>query len=253
MKIAIIEDEINAFEHLSRLLQQIDTDIVVDKHCESIKTSVIYLSAQPQIDLIFMDIQLADGLSFDIFDHISLDIPVIFVTAYDTYAIDAFKVHSVDYLLKPIRKEDLQKAIEKFHSFFQGVKSQNISELLESLQLGGLNNKKRCLVKRGNHYEYIDINTIAFVHSQDSITFLYTMDGQRWMYGKTVEQLIQNLSSQMFFQISRRTIVHIQSIKEVHPYMNQRMVVKLHKGLGRDFQLLVSRGRATAFKKWLDK
>ena len=137
MKALIIEDEINAYEYLSRILLQIRSDIIIVKNLESVKDSLNFLKDDTEVDLIFMDIQLSDGLSFEIFDHFRISTPVIFTTAFDQYALDAFKVHSIDYLLKPIDPDDLQKALKKYQDFYSqdhGAEDRRIDQLLQSLK-----------------------------------------------------------------------------------------------------------------------
>ena len=253
MKVVIVEDEINGYEYLVTILQQIDPTIEVIQHIESVKDAVAYFSKPGGADLIFMDIQLADGISFDIFEHVRIDIPVIFTTAYDEYAIQAFKVNSIDYLLKPIHKNHLEQAISKFKISLEKEQSRMPESFLQQMQEQSRKPKSRCLVKRGNHFEYVNVDNIAFVHSEDSITFLHTSEGKRFIYAKTVEQLIAELPQSEFYQISRSTIVNINSIQEIHPFHNQRVLVKLKNGLEKDIQLIVSRGRVSEFKSWVDQ
>ena len=253
MKIAIIEDEINAYEYLVRILSKVESNIQVVKHCETIKASVNYFQSNPDIDLVLMDIQLADGISFEIFNHTKIEAPIIFITAFDNYAIDAFKLNSIDYLLKPVDEEDLSRALSKYHQYFDEPQI-NINSLIESIQTGRpAKRKHRFLVKKGNHFEYIDVQDVALVASEDSITFLFSIDGHRHIYSKTLEYLIAELPEDHFFQISRNAIVHIRSIKEIHPFHNQRLLVKLDNKLERELQLIVSRGRVSNFKEWVDQ
>lgn len=254
MNVAIIEDEINAYEYLVSVLHKLDPQIHVVQHCESIKSSVNYLQGQPALDLILLDVQLADGISFEIFNYLSIDTPIIFITAYDTYAIDAFKVNSVDYLLKPISMGELQKALDKYGKRYNKYGHEHLDQLLETIKAKeGNKTKHRFLIKKGNHYEYISAQQLAFVLSEDSITFLFTQDGNRYIYNKSIEQLSEELSSECFFQLSRHSIIHVSSIKEIHPYHNQRLLVVLNNNLHRHYQLVVSRSRVTAFKEWVDQ
>lgn len=255
MNVLIVEDEINAFEYLQTILLSIDSDIKILDNLDSVQATLNYLqNQQDQVDLIFLDIQLSDGLSFEIFNHIDIDIPIIFTTAYDQYALDAFKVHSIDYLLKPIHKDELKAAVVKYKKLYaqedSRVNTSQFNSFLENLQK---RKKNRCLVKRGGHYEYVDVNNIAYVNSADSMTFLHTDDGQRHIYSKPVESLYQELDPERFFQISRSQIVHINSVKEIHPYLNQRLKVLLNKPVKDNLEFVVSRNRITEFKNWLDQ
>jgi len=254
MKIAIIEDEINAYEYLVRIVAKVDPNIEIVQHCESIKSSVNYFQSNPEVDLVLMDIQLADGISFEIFNHTKIEVPIVFITAYDAYAIEAFKVNSIDYLLKPIDADDLKRSLEKYHKLFDADRTSNISSLIDSIRKDGTPKKKnRFLVKKGSHFEYIDVKDVALVMSEDSITFLFSTDGMRHIYSKTLENLMDELPEDYFFQISRNAIVHIHAVHEIHPFHNQRLVVKLKNKLERDLQLIVSRGRVTGFKNWVDQ
>jgi len=182
MRVVIVEDEINAFEYLKSSLEKIEPGIEVVAHLESVKSSVNFFKDHHDFDLIFMDIQIADGLSFEIFNHVPLEKPVIFTTAYDQYAIEAFKVHSVDYLLKPIHKNDLSKSLNKFKAIFQNTKGNSSDVLIKMMNQLNKKKKNRCLVKKGGHFEYVNVDDIAYVISEDSITFLYTFEGKRHMY-----------------------------------------------------------------------
>lgn len=155
MNVAIIEDEINAYEYLATTLRRIDPSIHIDAHHDSIYGTLTYLSTQPKLDLIFLDIQLADGMSFEIFSHVDVEVPIIFTTAYDQYAVDAFKLHSVDYLLKPIHSDELRSALDKYHRHYEGKKEggPDLSGVLDALKDLRRTVKKRCLVRRGNHFE----------------------------------------------------------------------------------------------------
>lgn len=251
MKVIIIEDEINAFEYLKSILLKIDKEIEILEHLDSVQDSVNYLSQAPSPDLIFLDIQLADGLSFEIFNHVKISAPIIFTTAFDQYAIDAFKFNSIDYLLKPIHLDDLKKALDKYkdHHARQEV---DLSSQLKTL-LGDFNRKKknRCLVKRGNHFEFVDVVDIAFVHSEESITFLHTKDNRRHIYADTVEGLMSSLDPYEFFQINRHQIIRISSIQKIHPHFNQRLKLELNLPSG-EIEFLVSRSKLKLFKAWVD-
>ena len=179
MNILSIEDEINAFEYLKSMLYKINPGIKSLTNIDSVQGSLNYLSNhQDSLDLIFMDIQLADGLSFEIFNHIDINKPIIFTTAYDQYALDAFKVYSVDYLLKPIHIDDLRSAYQKFKQLYTNQVS-DTDKLKEMILSINKPKKNRCLVKRGGHYEYVDVKDIAYVNSEDSMTFLHTTARQR--------------------------------------------------------------------------
>ena len=253
MRVVIVEDEINAYEYLSLLLGKLDDEIEVVAHHDSIYSAVNFFKSQPQLDLIFMDIQIADGLSFEIFDHVTIDKPVIFTTAFDEYAVEAFKVHSVDYLLKPISLDDLRRSIDKFKRLHSGESRFSAStDLSDMIQKMTRPKKNRCLVKKGGHFEYVNVNDIAFVRSEDSMTFLFTQNGDRFIYSKTVEQLFNELDDREFYQINRSQIVSAKAIKEIHPFLNQRLKLLLNTPRTEDFDFIVSRQRMASFKEWMD-
>ncbi|MEZ5042298.1 MAG: LytTR family DNA-binding domain-containing protein [Saprospiraceae bacterium] len=251
MNALIIEDEINAFEYLKALLQKIEPSASILAHLDSVEDSINWLFKNEAPDLLFMDIQLADGLCFEIFNHVEVKTPIIFTTAFDQYAIEAFKVNSIDYLLKPINPEDLAQALQKFNSQ-QGHLKTHLNQQLQSV-FANLNKQKkhRCLVKRANHFEFIEVVDIAFVYSENSITFLHTFDGKRHLYNNTVEGLVKTLDETLFFQISRNQIVNINAIQKIHPYFNQRLKLEL-KLPAEGFDFLVSRSKISQFKEWID-
>lgn len=251
MKTIIIEDEINAFEYLQTILKKLKPNLNVLCQLESVEDSVNWLHQNEHPDLIFMDIQLSDGLSFEIFKHVPIQCPIIFTTAYDQYAIDAFKVNSIDYLLKPIHINDLEKALDKFARQHQ-IKSNLSAKLDEVFQRLNTNKKHRCLIKKGNHFEFINISDIAYVNSSDGLTFLYTYQGKQHLYTNTIEGFFALLDSAVFFQINRGQIININAIQRIHPYFNQRMKVELQIPT-KDIDLIVSRSKVPSFKTWIDQ
>ncbi len=251
MKILIVEDEINAFLYLENITKKVRPEAEIVAHLESVEDTVNWLLKNETPDLIFLDIELSDGLSFEIFEHVKVESPIIFTTAYDQYAIEAFKLNSIGYLLKPIHADDLAKALEKFERY-RPKDSGAFTEQLKDI-FGKINKQKkqRCLVKKGNHFEFINISDIAYVNSDDGITFLYTFTGQRHIYANTVEGLMQNLDTQLFFHINRGQIVNINAIKKIHPYFNQRMKLELSVNEN-GVEFLVSRSKLPDFREWVD-
>jgi len=252
MKVVIIEDEINAYQYLQSILRKVDRNIEVVAHHDSIKSSVNFFQKEADFDLVFMDIQIADGLSFEIFNHIALTKPVIFTTAYDQYALDAFKVHSVDYLLKPIHIDDLKASLAKYNDIY-ATNTTHDTALITMIDQLQKRKKNRCLVKRGGHFEYVNVEDIAFVHSEDSVTFLFTRDNQRFIYAKTVEQLYEELDHDQFFQINRSQIVNASGVKQIHPFLNQRLKLVLGADMAKEKEFIVSRQKLTPFKEWMDR
>ncbi len=250
MKVVIIEDEKLSAEHLTVLLQKIDPSITVIKYFDTIKTSVTAFKEGLTADLIFMDIHLADGNSFEIFNQIQLEIPIIFTTAFDNYAIQAFKQNSIDYLLKPIALIDLQFAMEKFQKQQKLVNKDLISIIATAYQQLNKEYKTRFLVKLGQTIDTIPIEEIHHFETKESLSFLVTNRGNHHLIDYTLDQLETMLQPKNFFRINRKIILHIQSIEKVSTYFNSRLSIAT-KFLENDARI-VSRDRVNDFKKWLD-
>ena len=250
MKVVIIEDEKLSAEHLTVLLQKIDSYIVVVESFDTISASVTAFKEGLNADLIFMDIHLADGNSFEIFNQIELEIPVIFTTAFDNYAIQAFKQNSVDYLLKPIALADLQFALDKFKKQQQFGNKDLISSIAMAYQQINKEYKTRFLVKLGQTIDSIPTEEIHHFETKESLSFLVTNKGNRYLIDYTLDQLESMLQPKNFFRINRKIILHIQSIEKVTTYFNSRLSITT-KFLDSDAKI-VSRDRVNDFKKWLD-
>jgi len=252
VKVAIIEDEPLAADHLIRLLQQFDAQIAITYQCDSVKKAVQWFQTQPKVDLVFLDIQLADGLSFDIFEQITVITPIIFTTAYNKYAIKAFKVNSVDYLLKPIDLEELTQAIEKFKSWQNQTPLEAATiEKLTSLLASQESNKERFIVKVGEHIHSIPVGEISFFYSKEKATFIQTTNHRRFLIDYSLEQLEKITTQERFFRINRAFIISIESVADIISFSNSRLKVKLHECADND--IIVSRDRVQSFKKWLDR
>jgi DNA-binding LytR/AlgR family response regulator len=250
MKVVIIEDEKLSAEHLSVLLQKIDPSITVIKYCDTITASVTAFKEGLNADLIFMDIHLADGNSFEIFNQIELEVPVIFTTAFDNYAIQAFKQNSIDYLLKPIAFQDLHFSIDKFKKQQQSGNKDLISSIASAYMQINKEYKTRFLVKLGQTIDSIKTEEIHHFETKDSLSFLSTNKGNHYLIDYTLDQLETILNPKDFFRINRKIILHIQSIEKVSTYFNSRLSIT-SKFLDNDSRI-VSRDRVNDFKKWLD-
>jgi DNA-binding LytR/AlgR family response regulator len=250
MKVVIIEDEKLSAEHLTVLLQKIDSSILVIKYFDTVKASVYAFKEGLKADLIFMDIHLADGNSFEIFNQIELEMPVIFTTAYDNYAIQAFKQNSIDYLLKPIALQELQFAIEKFKKQQQSGNKDLISSISIAYQQMNKEYKTRFLVKLGQTIDSIKTEEIHHFETKESLSFLVTNKGNHYSIDYTLDQLETMLNPKNFFRINRKIILHIQSIHKVSTYFNSRLSIA-SKFIDEDSRI-VSRERVHDFKKWLD-
>lgn len=250
MNVVIIEDEKLSADQLILLLKRIDNNIQVVKFLDSVKTSIKAFKEGLQADLLFVDIHLADGNSFEIFTQTQIEIPIIFTTAYDKYAIHAFKQNSVDYLLKPISQKDLTFAIEKFKKQQTTTNKQLIENITVAYQQLSKQYKTRFLVKIGQSIDTIQTTEIHHFETQDSLSFLVTNKGSRYAIDYTLDQLESAVSPNIFFRINRKIIINIQSIERINTYFNGRLSVNA-KFLEGDAKI-VSRERVSDLKVWLD-
>ena len=254
MNILIIEDEKLAANRLSGLIKSFDGTATIVGIQDSIKASVAWFSSNPQPDLAFMDIQLADGLSFEIFDQVAVSCPVIFTTAFDEYALRAFKVNSIDYLLKPIDSEELSKAMEKFrHLHHDSGKPDTIAAPVMDrvLQMLTKTHKSRFLVRAGEHIKTISTEQVTFFYSMGKATFLNTTENKEYDIDYTLEELEGLLNPELFFRINRKYIVSMGAIRDIINYTNSRLKLKLVNST--DNEIIVSREKVADFKNWLDR
>jgi len=252
MKILIIEDEHYAAKRLVSLVKDILPEAEILEILDSVEESKNWFYSHNEPDLVFMDIQLADGLSFKIFEEVKFSCPVIFVTAFDEYAIDAFKLNSIDYLLKPIETDKLEAAISKFKKMHKqsAIKNINWSELGLSLYANKGKYKKRFLIKSGKAYQYLSVEDIALVYSEDGVSFAINNEGKRLIVDATLDKEADSLDPAVFFRISRKHIVAISEIEKMHPYLNSRLKLELKQTTDQD--LIVSREKVKEFKGWID-
>ncbi|MEX0275185.1 MAG: LytR/AlgR family response regulator transcription factor [Flavobacteriaceae bacterium] len=246
----IVEDEEFAAKRLGQLVNELAPNIEVVAELNSVESGADWFSTNAVPDLIFLDIQLNDGYGFDILDKIKNHPPVIFTTAYNEFAIRGFKYNGLDYLLKPIVKDDLKKALEKFHKNVTH-NGKNTTENLEHLkQLFHKEYKHRFMVKVGNQFKSFDVGDIAYFKSQGGMICLYTHKGQTYPIEYTIDQLEDILNPLHFFRINRKFMVSVKSVIEIHSYFNSRLLLKLLPK--EEEQIIVSRERTTNFKRWLD-
>ncbi|MFT4760815.1 MAG: DNA-binding LytR/AlgR family response regulator [Paraglaciecola sp.] len=252
MKILIIEDEQPAAKRLAQLIKNSLPSAEIIEAIDSVESAVKWLRNFPAPDLIFLDIQLADGLSFDIFKQVEVKSPIIFTTAYDQYTLKAFKVNSVDYLLKPIDPQEFTEAIEKYNEFFQQEKGYDdtaLKDLLASLQQKEY--KERFLVKVGQQLSYLMTKEIAYFFSEDGLVQARHQSGKKHFVDYSLDQLDGVLDPKHFFRISRKLIVKIDAIAKINTWFNSRLKLDLAPKI--DFDVIVSRERVGDFKRWLDK
>lgn len=249
MQILIIEDELPAFKRLCQLLKRDLPDATILDQLDTVTGAISWLQKHPAPDIIFMDIQLADGLSFDILEAVTIDAPLIFTTAFDQYTLQAFKHYSVDYLLKPIDEKALQNALQKFHQHYQPAQQQVIRQVIQQLQQPQY--RERFLIKSGSALSYLPVSEIAYLFSDQSMVFARKHDGKQYHLDYTLDQLEDQLAPPDFFRISRKAIISIGSLRKIESYFNGRLLLSLHPEPG--FKSTVSRDRASDFKKWLDR
>ncbi|WP_452231975.1 LytR/AlgR family response regulator transcription factor [Lacinutrix sp. MEBiC02595] len=251
MTTIIIEDEKPSARRLQRMLDTLGVKAETMLH--SVEESIQWFNENAHPDLIFLDIQLSDGLSFEIFESINIQSAVIFTTAYDEYALQAFKLNSIDYLLKPIDDEDLAKAVAKYKTRIPKQQSVTLDfEDIKKLLVNPIEReyKKRFSVKVGQHLKLINIEDIECFYSENKGTYLYTTEGRNYLLDTTLEQLENELEPQQFFRINRKFFVNIHAIKDMVSYTNSRLQIKLNSF--NEQEVIVARERVKDFKNWLE-
>ncbi len=250
MNILIIEDEPQAAQRLEKLVRSILPLAKILPPIDTVKKSAQWLKSNEMPDLIFMDIQLADGISFQIFDQIEVKSPVIFTTAYDEYALKAFKVNSIDYILKPVDEQELRQAIEKFQRLTGATNNKMMESIGLAMQMLTKKYKERFVIKVGEHIKSVETDDILFFFSLEKATFVQTKDGKKNILDFTMDQLEELLDPAKFFRINRKYIVHVKSIQDMISYTNARL--KLVLKTSDDDEVIVARERVQQFKDWLD-
>ena len=251
MNVIIIEDEKPSARRLQRMLKVLD--IEADTMLHSVEESIEWFENNEHPDLIFLDIQLSDGLSFEIFEAIDIKSAVIFTTAYDEYALQAFKLNSIDYLLKPIDDDDLKTAVEKYKGRLPQQQSVTLDfNDIKNLLVNPIEReyKKRFSVKVGQHLKLINIEDIECIYSENKGTYAYTNEGRNYLLDATLDQLEADLEPDVFFRISRKFYVNINAIKDMVSYTNSRLRIKLNRFNEHD--IIVARERVKDFKNWLE-
>ncbi len=252
MHYIIAEDEKPTAERLKKMVSGIAPELNHIATFDSVSSAIKWLKSKPHPSLAFFDIQLADGLSFEIFEQVEIEFPVIFTTAFNEYAIKAFKVNSIDYLLKPIDEAELSKAIGKFQKGFS-LKPQALNSDAIAKALSMLTNtyKTRFVVKVGEHIRMIPVEEIALFFSSEKYTFIRTLAGRDYGIDQTLEQIVLAINSQHFFRVSRKHIVALSAIADIIAYSGSRLKLKL--SVPTDEEILVSREKVAEFKAWIDR
>jgi DNA-binding LytR/AlgR family response regulator len=247
MKYLIVEDERFAYEELKRMMTELRPDYSLEKRTKTVIDTIGFLKTSA-VDLILLDIRLADGNCFEIFNHVEVSTPVIFTTAYDEHAIKAFKLNSIDYLLKPFDEKELEAALAKFESIFHTdshkTDPKNFGQILVA------KNKNRFLISKGENYHYIETADIAHFYSEEGVVFLHTFQNKRYIINYTLDQLEQQLDSRLFFRASRNCIGNVKAIENVAKYFNSRLKLSFLPAC--PHEVLVSRVRVPDFLKWMD-
>ncbi len=249
MNVVIVEDEVLSQEHLERLILQCQPDVSIVAKLDSVKSCKTFFAQFPAIDLIFMDIHLADGNSMDFLREFPISTPIIFTTAFDQYALNAFKVNAIDYLLKPIDRTELSSAIQKH----QRLNSQQQNELLENIRMLAKGNayKNRFMVKLGDSLSSIKTDEVHHFVSEDGMVLLVQMNGKRYPLDYNLDQLEQLIDPKEFFRINRKIIIRLDVIQKVGSYFNSRL--KIHALQLSEDDGIVSRERVSGFKEWFNQ
>ncbi|MEZ4906858.1 MAG: LytTR family DNA-binding domain-containing protein [Saprospiraceae bacterium] len=254
MKVLIIEDENRAAQRLEKLILEIDSDIEVLAIFDSVEDSITWFKNNEAPQLIFLDIHLSDGLSFNIFNSVQVNCPIIFTTAYDEYALRAFDLNSIDYLLKPIDKTKLQRAIDKYKKFASPHINQEVNTDILSL-LNSMESKKpfyrsSFLINKNDSFHIINITQISYFYSEDKLTFIKTNEDKRYIIDESLDNLMDSLDPTKFFRINRQVIISINSIKSINNYFNYKLKLELFphtEGLN----TVISRSKVSEFKEWV--
>jgi DNA-binding LytR/AlgR family response regulator len=250
MKVLVVEDEPLAAKRLVKMLESMRPDMHVLQVIDSVEDAVAFFQTSEHVDLVFMDVQLADGLSFEIFQKATVNCPVIFTTAFDHFAVQAFKVNSVDYLLKPIEEQEMERALGRFEELFHAQKD-DMAKLLSQLSERKAVFRKRFLVKSGGRLVFVNVPQIAYFFSEEGLSFLVTTDNERYLLENTLEELEHQLDPELFFRINRGMIVSLSCMARIEPHFNNRLLLELVPSF--EHEVTVSRQRSAEFKQWLNQ
>ncbi len=256
MKVLIIEDEIRAANRLKNLITGIDSSIEVLSILDSIDNSVTWLKNNPHPDLLFLDIQLSDGLSFNIFKQVNVNCPIIFTTAYDEYALRAFEINSIDYLLKPIEIGKLKKSINKYYklksNFLNDGFNTEFNKILSNLSLKSNIYKSRFLIKKPDSLLVINTGEIAYFYAENKVTFIITKDNKRYMVDDSLDKIVLELDPSLFYRINRQIIISVNSISKINNYFNYKLKLDLYPKRD-NLNTVISRAKVKEFKEWISK
>ena len=249
MRVLIIEDETAASENLIAMLQEIDSEIEVLQVLESVQQTVRWLSSHPAPDLIFMDIHLSDGSAFTLFQEMEVTVPIVFTTAYDQYALDAFTVNSVDYLLKPIKTSELTRALDKFKRWTQSDVMDYLQRMMKMRPAGSGNYTTSLLVPVKDKLVPVSMDDVVCIYSTDRKTQIYLKSGQMMLYSRSLDSIAGGLDPSKFFRANKQYIVARDSVKEIVVWFDSRLLVSMPIELPEP--LFVSKNKAAEFKNWM--
>ncbi len=249
MKVLIIEDEKPASQKLMRLLEELNPDIEIIDVLKSVEQSINWFLHNPKPDLIFMDIQLEDGVCFEIFENKPIQTPIIFTTAYDKYTLKAFKVNSVDYLLKPIDSDELKNAIDKFDTHYKQNDYVKFESIINQLQP---NTKERFLIKIGEHYKSVQTSKINCFYIKERCNFIHVDNGKNYPIDYSLDKIEQLIDLKSFFRINRNFIINYSAIQDIFAYSSNRLKIVLKDWTEKE-DIIVSRERVSDFKEWMDR
>jgi DNA-binding LytR/AlgR family response regulator len=252
MRILIVENEKPAADRLGRLLKKEDSGTEIAGITETVEGTVNWLASNPSPDLIFMDILLDDGICFELFETLKVEIPVIFTTAYDEYALRAFRVNSVDYLLKPVDEESLHKALDKYRAYHSGYRTDILRQLSGDF---AKQYRNRFLIRIGSHFRSIRVSDIAFFYILERSAFMKTFAGKDYPLDNSLENIQKSVDPEIFFRINRNCLINLEAISDIIGYSSSRLQLKLTDKLEApdDTCLVVSREKVTSFKNWMDR
>ncbi len=256
MRVLIIEDELPAQRLIEDLIKEIDADIDIVGCLNSIVSSVEWLKENEHPEIILLDIQLSDGLSFEIFKQVAIFSMIIFTTAYDEYAMQAFKVNSLDYLLKPIDKQELQLAFEKYHQYSkQFIREKNsvtdFSEIASLINSERKEYRKRFVIQSNESFYYLPVSEIAFFYITEGVTFAVTYEKREYLINVTLESLTEQLNPNDYFRVNRQFIININAIKRVHIHFNGKLKIETEPTFSQE--ILVVKNKVAGFKRWIDR
>lgn len=254
MNIIIIEDELKTARSLEKIIVDIKPDAKIVGQYQSVESSVAALSQGPQPDLLFMDIQLADGLCFEIFKAVKITCPVVFCTAFDEYSLEAFKNNGVDYVLKPFSKKDIQEALNKvdeLKNFFQQKVMPDLGDLLSKLGAPASTGKTSFLVFMNQKYKTIPVDDIAYFCIRHDATWIVCFDKQQYVINQSLDQVTSTVSAKQFFRLNRQYLINFKAIKEVEPYFLRKLYVRLT--IETTDKLLVNKEKSHSFLSWMEE